>query len=120
MIDKAIQLLLTSALGFGVSPHRSEGKTIRASFSVVSTVRNLNVDGSANTAKSKRVQLDIWGPSYAAVKAKEKLAESLHGYQGTVDNTPISLIKVDETKPEWKPVEGQYRITIDLIIYYDE
>ena len=120
MIDKAIGMLLTGALGFNVSPHRSEGKGIRASFSVVSTVRSLNVDASANTAKSKRVQLDIWGPSYASVKEKEKLAESLHGYQGIVDNTPISLIKVDETKPEWQPVEGQYRITTDLIIYFDE
>jgi len=120
VIDTAIKKLLSDTLGMGVSPHRAEGKAIRAHFTAGSTVRSLNVDKSTNNAKSKRVQLDIWGPSYASVKSKEKLAESLHGYGGIVDDTKISLIKIDDDNPDWQPKENQYRITIDLIFYYDE
>lgn len=120
MIEKAIKVLLTQTLGINVAPLIAEGKALRAKFSEVSTVHGLNIDVTVNTAKSKRIQVDIWGPTFAGVKQTEKLAESLNGYSGTVSDTKISLIKIDGQKPDWEPKENQYRSTVDLIFYYDD
>jgi NADPH-dependent curcumin reductase CurA len=70
-----------------------------------------------------RVQADIYGETYAAVKAATRAIETtVSGYAGTVGATVFQLIQIDGER-DWydagsNDADRFYRVTLDLLVHH--
>ncbi len=119
MIEKAIKTLLSQATGERALPYQDKSKKPQVYWLEVSTGRSVVIDATPDGYRQKRIQVEIRASTYQAAKKLCESVEDLHGYQGSMDNTFISLISVVDVPFKHEPEGKYYRSTIDIMVHYD-
>lgn len=78
-------------------------------YTVISNVPQLSLDGPTG-AENRRIQIDVWGDSYGAVKALEISIKAAMAASAVV-NVPLS------TMDGYEPETGLYRIMVEYSVW---
>lgn len=85
-------------------------------YQLISTVRGQSHNGD-DGLPVRRVQLDVYGMTYAAVDAKSNLIESaFKNGKLTLGNTTIQHARMSNVMDGIDPTTGRYRKTLDLLL----
>jgi len=78
-------------------------------YSVISNIPQTTLDGPTGT-ENRRVQFDVWGDTYGAVKALEVTVKSTMA-ASVIRNLPLSTMDMYESETKL------YRVTMDYSIW---
>lgn len=99
-----------------------DGSLPAAVYQRISTQRSLTAGGGTLDMVQTRMQVDCFAETFgAALATATEVRVGMNGFSGMMGSTTVHMAKVENEYSDYESTPGAVsRVTLDLIIFYDE